>query len=1127
MKKKGSASPRPEKRRRPIGRAAKKNSRRASAPLVREPPARAVVEPSAVVGIGASAGGIEALTRLFEGVPIDSGMTFVVIQHLDPSHESMLVEILARTTRLPVTEVASGMKLAPDHVFVIPPNSNMELEKGAFRLTPYSRTRGWHMPIDRFLRSLAEEQGPRAIAVVLSGAASDGALGCRAVKAEGGVTFAQEESTARFPEMPHAVIALGAADFVLPPARIAEELGRISRHPTVRSGPETPDTPDGEAALTRVLSLLRAGMGVDFSNYRKTTIRRRVQRRMILHRVASVEKYAEFIKANPEEVRGLYDDILITVTSFFRDRESFTLLRKKIFPKLLETRSPSEPIRIWVPGCATGEEVYSLAITLLEASAEAQILPPVQMFGTDISEKSIQRARTGVYPSSIAQDVSPERLKQFFVRRGDVYQVAKSIRDLCIFARQDLGADPPFSNLDLISCRNLLIYMEPHLQKRILPLFHYALKASGYLLLGSSETIRNFDVLFEAQDKKHRLFAKRAGAAAYPIDFGDMPRSRIDVARAAFEPRTVGGAGAGGAVDLQRRADRLLLGRFTPPAVIVNAHLEVVQFRGETRAYLGAPSGKATLNVLKLAREGLLLPLKEAIQEAKRAGARVRKSGGRIRRNGTPGPVEVEVTPLGDPGGHLLVLFEDAAPRPGKAGKSARATRSEEGVLVRLEQELSATKEYLQSIIEEQEATNEELTSANEEILSSNEELQSTNEELETAKEELQSTNEELTTVNDELQQRNADLAGANSDLSNVFASVNIPMIILDSKGTIRRFTPLAERLLNVIPGDIGRPLRDLKTNIDVPDLAEIVADVISQVEGREREIQDARGDWYLMRIRPYRTAENRIDGAVIAFLDIDPVKLGLEQVNRARDYAEALVETISEALLVLDGSLRVRTANQPFYRTFDTSPLRVEGKELSELPGWRDPGLRAFLDRVVRRRETVSDVEWQYSPGGGEIARTLLLNAGPIRLPTESQPLVLLAIQDITVRKGAEAALRESEARYRKLFEMAREGILLIEGGSGRIVDANPFLLDLLGRPRDRVVGESAATFAPFLHPRAPAGAWAFEPGSRLLQETDIPLLKADGSEIRVRRSCAEYEGNSGRLIQCSLRLLAHEKGR
>ena len=1068
-----------------------------------------------VVAIGASAGGLEPVTALLSELPPKTGMAYVIVQHLAPSHESMLAEILSRATPMTVREVADGMTIEPDHVYVIPPNTNMTLEDGLFRLGPYTRVRGWHMPIDDFFQSLAERFRSRAIGVVLSGVASDGSLGCRAIKGEGGITFAQSEQTARFPEMPKAAIASGCVDFVHSPAEIARELARIGKAPLPAQSVAAVDGAS-RTAFPKIINALRIQTGVDFTQYRQTTLRRRIHRRMIVRKIATFGEYADLVRRDKTEVHSLYEDILITVTSFFRDAETFTLLKKKVFSALLDRKSRDAGLRVWVAGCSTGEEVYSIAISLFEYLEERAISVPLQIFATDISEKAIERARAGVFGVNIEANVSPERLRKFFTRSEKGYQISRPIRDVCVFARQNVGADPPFSNLDLISCRNLLIYLEPSLQMRVLPLFHYALRSDGFLLLGSAETVRDLGDLFEPQDRQHRLFRKKTMDVPRPLEFRGFPAHALPAAPGAGAPPFH--AARGDASELQRRAERLLLTRYAPVGIVVDRAFAITSFRGQTDDYLQAPQGIATFNILKMAREGLAGPLRDAMAEARRTKLEVVRSGVTFRRpDGKLARVTLIVNLLHDDSRHVLVTFEPAA----RKSRLARAAGGREDArkVATVEQELSTTKDYLQSIIESQEATNEELTSANEEILSSNEELQSTNEELETAKEELQSTNEELRTVNDELNQRNTDLSFAHSDLSNVFASINLPMLIVGPTGNIRRFTPLVEKLLNVIPGDVGRPLADINMNIRIPNLAEIVHDVIANVEGYEREIQTRDGQWFLMRIRPYRTHDHKIDGAIILLLDIDPVKMGVDQINRARDYAETLVETVREGLLVLDGNLRVRTANRSFFAMFETSSIRVEGKPLLELPGWDDANLNAMIEGVLRRRESVIDFEWEYREDPEATPRALIVNARGLRLPSDPNPVALIAIQDVTERKRAEKELRESEGRYRRLFEKAGEGILLIDGESDRVIDANSFFTQMLGLTREHVVGKRLDEIAAFRHPGTASDAWDFERGNRIPLESEIPFLAASGAEVWANRVCSGYEADGKRMIQCNLR--------
>ncbi len=667
-----------------------------------------------IVGVGASAGGLEAFESLLTHLPSDTGMALVLVQHLDPKRESMLKEILSRSTRMPVQEVRKGMRVEGDHVYVIPAGADIGLSNGSFRVQPRAKERGRELPIDHFLRSLAEHYKSRAVGVVLSGSLSDGALGLRAIKAEGGVTFAQDEASAKFRDMPRAAIAAGAVDFVLPPEKIAVELARMAKHPYVRpvaaAAPEPPleDGPDHR----RLLKLVQSATGVDFTNYRQTTVRRRIARRMALRKTDSLRKYVELLTQEASEIHALHDDILITVTAFFRDPEVFESLKDTVFPTFRRGQDEQAPIRIWIPGCSTGEEVYSLAIALFESLQDSQSNPPIQIFGTDVSETAIDKARAGNYLDGAMADVSPERLRRFFVKTDRGWQISKSVRDVCVFARQNVISDPPFSNLDLISCRNLLIYLEPVLQKRVLPVFHYALRPQGYLLLGNAESIAGFGSLFVPVDREHRVFAKRPGSLRQLMDFG--PRLREPEAQAAEA-----GLERPQAVDLQKEADRVVLGRYAPASVLINDDYEILQFRGKTSPYLEPAPGAASYNVLKMAREGLLVDLRTSIQKARRSGRPVRREGLHVRDDGHFRDVALEVVPLRQdaPGfRHFLILFEDAprkakSPAGAKSPRAPAARRVDHETIVKLEQELTSTKDYLQAIIEEQEASNEELKS--------------------------------------------------------------------------------------------------------------------------------------------------------------------------------------------------------------------------------------------------------------------------------------------------------------------------------------------------------------------------------------------------------------------------------
>jgi two-component system CheB/CheR fusion protein len=759
--------------------------------------------------------------------------------------------------------VASAAQIEPNAVYIAPGGSNVTIHDGMLTVAPAEK-RAARMPIDFFFRSLAEDQGARAVAVVLSGLASDGSLGAKSIKAEGGIVFAQDES-AKYDSMPRSAVAAGAVDFVLPPKEIAREIVRIARHSYTL--PDDGARRFSETQLGEVFSILRSTHDVDFTHYKPNTVERRIRRRMAVNKIEALDDYLTFLKSQPKEIEELYADLLIRVTGFFRDPEVFEALHNGILPTLLRDRDESSPLRIWVPGCATGEEVYSIAILALELVSELNLSCAVQIFGTDVSDAAIDRARAGLYPENIAADVTPERLRRFFHRIDGGYRVAKSVRDCCVFARQNLTKDPPFSKLDLISCRNVMIYLGAVLQRRVMAIFHYALRSEGYLLLGSSETIGTFSDLFTAVDRRHKIYRKRAVAGKPQVDFQSMTvsRERPERPRANHDEQN-------GPSNIFHEADRILLGRFAPAGVLINDALEILQFRGRTSTFLEPPPGAPSFNLMKMAREGLVAELRTAIHNARKKGTAVRREGVRVRNDGRTIITNVEVIPFVTPLKERfhLVMFEEAIPEAAEPKPKKGAKGQPDGQRTqRLQRELEATREYLQSIIEEQEAMNEELRSANEEIQSSNEELQSTNEELETAKEELQSSNEELTTLNEELENRNQELAQVNNDLTNLLASVDIPIVMLDSELRIRRFNPGAHKALNLIASDLGRSIRDVKLPLQMSHVDELVASVIDELKVREVNVQDREGQWYSLRVRPYRTMENKIDGAVLVLIDL------------------------------------------------------------------------------------------------------------------------------------------------------------------------------------------------------------------------------------------------------------------
>ena len=971
--------------------------------------------PFSIVGIGASAGGLEAFLQLFRALPPDTGLGFVLVQHLAPSHPSALPEILARATRMPVLEVHDESRVQPNHVYVIPPGWTMTIAQGALHLLA-REAHGQPRPIDRFFQSLADDQAHQAIGVVLSGSATDGTLGLEAIKASGGITFAQDK-TAQHSSMPRSAITAGCVDFVLPPDEIAREIARIARHPYVETAP--PIESSGTSTLARVVQLLHRETGVDFSHYKANTLYRRVTRRVILHRLAGLPEYVQFLEGNPAEFAALHQDILIGVTSFFRDPDAFAAIQSTVVPTLLTARPPDDPLRIWVLGCSTGEEAYSLAITLTEtAEATGSPSPAVQVFATDLSAPAVEKARAGVYPKAIAQDISAERLRRFFVEVDGHYRVTKSIRDRCVFARHNVLVDPPFSRVDLISCRNLLIYLEPPLQQRVVAILHYALKPRGVLWLGSSETIGTYRDLFGVADATHKIFTKRPGARPHAALFPLRPAAAgpgNPVERPDRPGITPG-------VDLRKEAERLLLGAYAPPGVLISAEMEIRHVWGDTGPYLSPGPGQASLNLLKMLREGLLVSVRSAVVQARTENRPVRTEGLRVKSNGGFHAVTVEVIPMrgaSTPEGTCLIVFEDATrsraaespatPNPTATGAEPESVGTErlDGELAQLAQELASTREYLQAVIAQQEAANEELQTSHEEVQSANEELQSINEELETSKEEIQSSNEELATVNDELNHRNLELGRTNNDLTNLLASVQMAVVILGPDLRIRRFTPLAEKMFTLIPADLGRPIRDVTLGLPIPDLDTLLTDAIETRSVREREVQDGQGRWHLLRIRPYQTRESQIDGAVMMAVDIDTLK-------RAHEYAEAIVATVRAPLLVLDADLRVRTANRAFYDTFEVAPSETEGRPLFELGHgqWNIPALRRLLEEVLPHDHSVTDfeVEYTFEQIGRRVVR---LNARRlIGIPGSSaSPSILLSLEDVTASRQLERASRERVA--------------------------------------------------------------------------------------------------------------------
>jgi two-component system CheB/CheR fusion protein len=906
------------------------------------PPAAPADQGFPIVGIGASAGGLAAFAAFFSGMPsdADTGMAFVVVQHLAPDHKSMLTELIRRYTRMQVFEVEDGMAVRPNCTYIIPPNRDMAFLNGTLQLLEPVAPRGRRLPIDYLFRSLAEDQHERAICIVLSGTGSDGTLGVRAIKGEGGMVMVQNPASTEHDGMPRSAISTGLVDYELPPAEMPAQLIAYVAHAFGKPPRTAPPAPKTESATKKLLVLLRAQTGHDFSQYKPGTIHRRIERRMAVNQIESIDGYVKYAQQTPAEVGALFRDLLIGVTSFFRDAEAFQALQEQAIPKLSASGPEGAVVRIWVPGCSTGEEVYSIAILLAERQEAMKQSFVVQVFGTDIDGQAIATARAGIYPASVAADISPERLARFFTAEPGTgtYRIHKSIRDMLVFSEQDVIQDPPFSKLDLISCRNLLIYMSGDLHKKLIPLFHYALNPGGFLLLGTSETVGDFGDLFAAQDSKAKLYQRKEDAQRAAVNRFLWPVTATDPSVA----RTTGKAARSGKT-ARELTEQALLQQLVAAGALVNGQGDILYLHGRTGLYLEPSPGEAGINnILKMAREGLRREMTTALHTAARTTETVRCPGLRVKTNGdftvvnlTISPVEAATleAPL------YLVALEVCPPEQvaqasvhGSAEAGGRDTDSAARIAA-LQRELRATEEFLQTATEELETSNEGLKSSNEEMQSVNEELQAANEELETSKEELQSVNEELATVNAELQAKVTDLSQANNDMNNLLAGTGIATVFVDRELRILRFTPAATRIINLILSDMGRPVSHVVSNLVGYDgMVTDTRAVLDTLIPKEMEVKTQAGEWYLMGILPYRTLANEIDGVVITFVDISRRKRAEKSLRKALVDAAALVRDSLDAITMQDLNGRILAWNPGAERIYGWSEAEALSMNIRDL---------------------------------------------------------------------------------------------------------------------------------------------------------------------------------------------------
>ncbi len=1066
-----------------------------------------------VVGIGASAGGLAAFEAFFSGMPTlaDPGIAFVLVQHLDPNHKSILTELVRRYTRMQVFEVEDGMTVRPNCTYIIPPNHDMAIMNGRLQLMDPIAPRGQRMPIDFFFRSLAQEQQDKAIGIVLSGTGSDGTLGIRAIKGVGGMVMVQSPDSTEYDGMPRNAIATGLVDYELPPAQMPAQIidyvaRAFGRHPN----PLMMTAPKNESALQKIFILLRSQTSHDFSQYKPSTIHRRVERRMAVAQIETLEGYVKHLQQTPAEVDALFRDLLIGVTSFFRDPAAFKALEDEIIPKLFAGKPAGSAVRVWCPGCSTGEEAYSLAMLLVEGQEALKQHYRIQVFATDIDSQAIAAARQGLYPANIAADIEPVRLARFFTAEtdGSNYRIHKSIRDIMIFSEQNVVKDPPFSKLDLISCRNLMIYMSVDLQKKLIPLLHYALNPDGFLFLGTSETVGEFENLFVSLDRRSKIYQRkedfvgmlqRAAMARLVPPMSDamrpLPALKADVSRK---------------LPVRELTEQTLLHQIAPAAALVNGKGDVLYLHGRTGMYLEPAPGESQVNnILKMAREGLRKDLTIALRKAEETKEIVRAPNLRVKTNGNFTTVNLTIRPAAynaaspsEPPLYLVILEEateayaNAAPRTTARKVLRRLDSPDKDVDARiaaLRQELRAKEEYLQSLNEELETSNEELKSSNEELQSVNEEFQSANEELETSKEELQSVNEELATVNAELQTKVTDLTRANNDMNNLLAGTGIGTIFVDRQLRIIRFTPTITSIINLIPGDMGRPVGNIVSNLT--GYNNIVADtqaVLYNLIPREVEVQTKLGKWYMMRILPYRTLDDVIEGAVITFVDINE----LRKMQEVRNQLAAIVESADDAIIGKDLEGIITIWNEGAEMIYGYNQKEAMGSSISLL---MPPDVPNEYEELIARivcGEKITHYETRRRKKDGQII-DVSLTISPLKDTSGKITGASTIARDITERKQAEHALRESEQRYYALMDQAADAIF-VHDDTGRILDVNQKACQSLGYSRDDLLSKSIEDIDPEAIHTGKQGLWSkILAGARFTFESH--QMRKDGSFIPV----------------------------
>lgn len=1016
-----------------------------------------------IVGIGASAGGLESFKQFFFNMAPDTGMAFVLVPHLDPSHKSLLSELIQNYTRMQVFEAKETTEIQPNCTYIIPPNRDMELHNRKLHLVTPVEERGLRHSIDYFFRSLAKELKDRAICIIFSGTGTDGTLGLREIKGVGGMAMVQDPKSAQYSGMPQSAIDNAAVDYVLAPSEMPNALlDYIHRSYNYSDVEVVEPSSDIKSQLKVIFDLLDFQKGCDFSAYKENTLLRRIEKRMAICRKLTLADYIEFLEGNSNELECLFQEFLIGVTNFFRDKDAFQSLEKEVLLSLIKNQDERQILRIWIPACSTGEEAYSVAMLFLEIAEALKQTLKMQIFATDIDAKAIEKARGGLYPDNIAVDVSQTRLSRFFEKVGTNYSIRKRVRDRIVFATHNIISDPPFSKMDLICCRNLLIYLRPEIQKRLLSLFHYALNPEGYLFLGNSENISGYESYFTTLHKKWRIFQKKQLPHDYREQLRHFPTikdrrlSTNHISKAPLEK-----------FNYRKSVEDVLLEIYTPASVLINEKGEILFIRGRTGNYLEPATGLATMNIIEMAREGLKGELTAALRKVVVQKTEIYVKKVKVKTNHSYTEIGLTLRPIKESSsmkGLILVTFEDLPPplvKPEALLEEPPQVKGDQAIK-RLEEELSSTKQYLQATIEELETSNEELKSTNEELESANEELQSTNEELETSKEELQSVNEELITVNSELEMKINELAKAHNDLTNLISSTQIATIFLDTALNIQFFTPSVISIFNLIETDKGRPLQHIVSKIKSINLIKAAESVLETLVPKEMEVLSEDKNWYLVCILPYRTLENKIEGVIITLVNITNMKRVELDLESARQFAENIVDSVRESLLVLDSSRRVIMANRSFYETFQISKKETELLLLDNLSNgqWNIPKLHELLDQVLSNQKPVNNflVEHNFPKIGHKVMQ---LNAREIHDTSQESKLILLAIEDITERKAIERALQESEEKFRTLFNQATD-IIFIYDLEGHILEANQTAIHYFGFDYDELIQMTLDDFKP-----------------------------------------------------------------